>query len=81
MPKRQKKQNKVIDYLAYITLRLIAVFLQLADVNTALRIARLMGNGLFCIYHRGRKRAIENLRLSYPEKSEKWIEQTRPPQL
>jgi KDO2-lipid IV(A) lauroyltransferase len=74
--KRKKKQNPFADYLLYLALRVLLVFLYLFDVETNLRTACFLGRLMWKYYHRGRKRALDNLRASYPEKSEQWIQQT-----
>ncbi len=74
--KRKKKPRPVADYLFYLLVRSLAIFLQLWDIDTALRVARWLGRGLFTIYGRGRERALENLRFSYPDKDTAWIETT-----
>jgi KDO2-lipid IV(A) lauroyltransferase len=74
--KKKKKHNPVVDWLAYITLRVLVVFLYLFDVETNLNTACFLGRLLWKHYHRGRKRALDNLRASFPEKSEQWIWQT-----
>ena len=61
-----------MDWLGYIALRILVVFLYLFDVETNLRTACFLGRLLWKRYHRGRKRALDNLRASYPEKSEQW---------
>ncbi|MHC4501081.1 MAG: hypothetical protein ACYS21_18430, partial [Planctomycetota bacterium] len=71
--KKKKKHNPVVDWLAYITLRVLVVFLYLFDVETNLNTACFLGRLLWKHYHRGRKRALDNLRASFPEKSEQWI--------
>jgi len=65
-----------MDWLAYIALRILIVFLSLFDIETNLKTACFLGRGLWRYYHRGRKRALDNLRASFPEKSEQWIWQT-----
>ncbi len=65
-----------MDWLAYIALRIVIVFLSLFDIETNLKTACFLGRGLWRYYHRGRKRALDNLRASFPEKSEQWIWQT-----
>jgi Kdo2-lipid IVA lauroyltransferase/acyltransferase len=78
-PKKKKKKKKphpVVDYVFYIFVRVLALFIQMADVNTSLRTARFLGRCLHRIYHRGRLRALENLRLSFPDKSQAWLERT-----
>ena len=74
--KKKKRPHPVRDYLFYLLVRLIAIFVQMAEVNTALSWARGLGRGLYTVYGRGRARARENLRRSYPEKDEAWIEHT-----
>ncbi|HEW78649.1 MAG TPA: hypothetical protein ENH34_01595 [Phycisphaerales bacterium] len=74
--RKKKKHNPFTDWLGYIALRIIVVFLYLFDVETNLKTACLLGRLLWKYYHRGRKRALDNLRASFPEKSEQWIWQT-----
>lgn len=76
-PKKKKKKHKPVrDYLAYLALRILAVVVHMFSADTNLRTARFLGRLLWKRYHRGRKRALDNLRASYPEKSEEWIRQT-----
>ena len=65
-----------MDWLSYISLRILVVFLYLFNVDTNLNIACFLGRGLWKYYRRGRKRALDNLRASFPERSEQWIWQT-----
>jgi len=74
--KAKHKNNPFTDLLVYISLRVLVMFLYLFDVETNLRTACFLGRLLFKHYHRGRQRALENLRKSYPEKSEDWIYKT-----
>ncbi|MFA5252022.1 MAG: lysophospholipid acyltransferase family protein [Phycisphaerae bacterium] len=74
--KKKKKHNPVKDWLAYIALRILVLFLFLFDVETNLKTACFLGRLLWKHYHRGRNRALENLRASFPEKDEKWIWET-----
>jgi len=74
--KKKKKNNLVTDWLLYLCLRILVVFLYLFDVETNLNTACFLGRVLWKYYHRGRKRALDNLRASFPEKSEQWIWQT-----
>ncbi len=41
-----------------------------------MQIACFLGDLLWKHYHRGRQRALDNLRAIFPEKSEEWIQQT-----
>ena len=74
--KKKKKQNRFADYMLYLALRVLLVFLYLFDVETNLKTACFLGRLMWKYYHRGRKRALDNLRASYPEKSEQWMQQT-----
>lgn len=72
--KPKRKHNIVIDWLAYIGLRMLVAILYLFDVETNLRFARFLGRLMWRHYHRGRQRALENLRASFSDKDEKWYE-------
>jgi KDO2-lipid IV(A) lauroyltransferase len=74
--RKKKKHNPVIDWLAYVALRLLMIVLYMFDVETILNFACFLGRLLWKHYHRGRKRALDNLRASFPEKSEEWYRQT-----
>jgi len=71
--KKKKKHHPVKDFAAYLALRIVVVFLSLFDIETNLNTACFLGRLLWKYYHRGRKRAVDNLRASYPQKSEQWI--------
>ena len=76
-PKRKKKKKKphpLRDWLLYVAVRLLTIVLHLFDVETNLRFACFLGDLLWKHYHRGRQRALDNLRASFPEKSAEWIE-------
>ena len=74
--KKKKKHNLFKDWLTYLAFRILIVFLSLFDIETNLNTACFLGRLLWKHYHRGRKRALDNLRASFPEKSEKWLWQT-----
>jgi KDO2-lipid IV(A) lauroyltransferase len=74
--KKRKKHNLFVDWLAYLALRVLVLFLYLFDVETNLNIACFLGRLLWKYYHHGRKRALDNLHASFPQKSEQWIWQT-----
>lgn len=74
--KKKKKHNPVRDYAIYICVRILGVVVHMFSADTNLRTARFFGRLLWNRYHRGRKRAMDNLRASYPEKSDRWIRQT-----
>ena len=71
--KKKKTHNPLMDLLGYLALRSLVVFLYLFDVETNLNTACFLGRLLWKHYHRGRKRALDNLHASFPEKSEQWV--------
>jgi len=74
--KNKKKNHPVLDYLFYLLVRAIAVFVQLSRPDTSIRTARFLGYYLWLFYRRGRLRALENLRQSFPDKDLHWLEHT-----
>ena len=74
--KPKKERNAILDWLGYIGLRVLVGILQLSSVETNLRFARFLGRLLWKHYGRGRQRALDNLRASYPGKDEQWYEDT-----
>jgi len=77
MPKRkQKTRNNTKDYIGYLAMRCATTLVQLSPANFNCWIAKTVGHFLFKRYHRGRNRAIANLKASYPEKSDAWILKT-----
>jgi KDO2-lipid IV(A) lauroyltransferase len=75
-PRKKNRHNPFLDWLGYLALRILVIFLYLFDVETNLNTACFLGRMLWRYYYRGRNRALENLRASFPEKSEQWIQQT-----
>jgi len=73
---KRKKHSPFTDWLCYIALRILVVFLSLFDIETNLNTACFLGRLLWKYYHRGRKRAVDNLRASFPQASSQWIQQT-----
>ena len=65
----------MVDWLWYAALRVLLVFVYMFDVETNLATACFLGRLLWKRYHRGRGRALDNLRASFPEKDERWIEE------
>ena len=74
--KKGKKRNAFIDWLNYLGLRVLVLILRFFNIETNLRTARFLGRMLWRYYHRGRKRAMDNLRASFPDKSEQWHRRT-----
>ena len=73
--KKKKKRSIVLDYLNYCVLRTLVAFVSLFPVEANLKTAAFLGRQLWKFYHRGRLRALENLRASFPEKSEQELVQ------
>lgn len=74
--KKKRKPTLVEDWLAYLGLRVFIGLLHLIGVRASLGFARFVGRAMWTHYRRGRKRALDNLRASYPEKSEEWYLET-----
>ena len=74
--KKKKKPNIVTDYLIYLIMRIAAMFINMMPPDASTALAKWLGGGLYEIYGRGKKRARENLKNSFPEKDDIWIEQT-----
>ena len=74
--RKKKKPRPVRDWLLYVAVRVLVMFLYLFDVETNLRFACFLGRLLWKYYHRGPQRALDNQRASFPEESDEWIRQT-----
>ena len=75
--KRHKRKKTIVEqWLIYVLLRIFLFFVFLFPVEKVLKFAAFLGKGFWKHYARGRERALENLRASFPEKDEKWIEET-----
>ena len=75
--KRHKRKKTVIEHwLLYILLRIILFIVFMFKVETMLKFACFLGRGLWAHYGRGRERALANLKASFPEKDDEWIEKT-----
>jgi hypothetical protein len=73
--KRKKKQrNPFMDWLGYALMRIALFILFLFPVRQNLRFACFLGNLMWKHYHRGRNRAMDNLRASFPDKDDAWLE-------
>jgi len=68
-----KPRNKFVDCLQYLGLRLFEMFIKMFSVEANYVTAFHMGNVLFYLDHRHRRRAKEHLRRSFPEWDEKRI--------
>ena len=65
-----KPRNKLADYLVYIVVRTLTMFVHMYSWETNYRMARRLANVLYRVVGRYRKRAMAHLRLSFPEWSE-----------
>lgn len=74
--KKKKKSHPVLDYVVYLLVRVVAVFLQLRDVDSSLRVARWLGRALYRVDRRHRELAKTQLAESYPDKDARWVEKT-----
>lgn len=62
-----KTRNKTLDCVAYLGVRLFAMFVHMCDWRTNYRTARWLGNLLYRFDRRHRRRALAHLRLSFPD--------------
>ncbi len=74
--RKKKKHSPVVDWLAYAAMRAGLFVMYLFSVEANLRFGRFLGRCMWKHYHRGRQRAIDNLRASFPEKDEEWLIKT-----
>jgi KDO2-lipid IV(A) lauroyltransferase len=66
----------VADYLLYVLVRLGVGLLYCFPIEANLRTACWIGRLMWKRYHRGRQRALDNLRASFPDKDDAWLEET-----
>jgi Kdo2-lipid IVA lauroyltransferase/acyltransferase len=75
--KRHKRKPTIVEqWLVYVLLRIFLFFVFLFPVEKVLKFACFLGRMLWKYYRRGRQRAIDNLKASFPDKDDAWIEQT-----
>ena len=65
--------QKLNWYLQYVALRVVEMLLQCFPIEDNLKAASLVGDLLYLLDRRHRERALENLRASFPEKSDAQI--------
>jgi KDO2-lipid IV(A) lauroyltransferase len=70
-----KPRNDLIDRLQYLGLRIVSMLLHCWPVDANLRTARLLGDLVYAIDKKHRRRAIANLTRSFPHLSQNQIEQ------
>ncbi len=76
MQKKNKKKGKphpFLNFSIYLLTRIVGVLINLATADATDRIACHVGSALYLVYTRGRRRAVDNLTRSYPNKDPDWI--------
>src|ERR1035437_4221131 len=68
------KSGPLVNYSQYFGARTVAMLLGLFPVNANLGTARAIGSIMYKIDRKHRKRALENLRASFPEKPQAELE-------
>jgi KDO2-lipid IV(A) lauroyltransferase len=74
--RKKKQRNLLFDWLLYALMRLIVAIASLLPVQWVLNLACLFGRLLWKCYAEGRRRALENLKASFPDRDEAWLVQT-----
>ncbi|MBN1788313.1 MAG: lysophospholipid acyltransferase family protein [Sedimentisphaerales bacterium] len=75
--KRNKRKKTAVEHwVNYVLIRALIFIVSLFPVEMVLKFACFLGRGLWRHYHRGRQRAIDNLRASFPGKDDEWIRKT-----
>lgn len=72
--KKPEERNPILDWMGYACLRVGVAILYCFGVKRSLKFAKFLGTLLWDHYKKGRSRAIENLKASFPEKDDEWIE-------
>jgi KDO2-lipid IV(A) lauroyltransferase len=70
-----KERNDFIDRLQYVGLRLVHMCMHCWPVDGNLAVAKLLGDGMYLLDKRHRKRALHNLSRSFPDMPEKQREE------
>ena len=68
--KKKRKPSKAVDYALYLALRVVSTTLHCFPLESAMRLAQFLGDMLYRLDKRHRLRSMENLRASFPEKSD-----------
>ena len=75
-PKRPRTPRPWLDYAAYLTLRLAAACMTSFPARDNLAWAAALGDGLWLVDRKHRRRALENLRASFPDMPEAELRRT-----
>lgn len=71
--RKKRKLTRFEHFILYILIRFVVFLVLLFPVNTSLKFANFLGGLVWKYYKRGRLRALENLKASFPEKDDNWI--------
>jgi KDO2-lipid IV(A) lauroyltransferase len=74
--KKKQQRNLLFDWMLYALMRLVVAIASLLPIHLILKLACLFGRLLWKYHAKGRQRALDNLRASFPDKDEDWIVQT-----
>jgi KDO2-lipid IV(A) lauroyltransferase len=69
--RKKKKPSKFVDYTLYLLLRTLSTTLHCFPLTAAMRFAAGLGDVMYVLDGRHRRRSMENLRACFPEKSER----------
>ncbi len=70
-----KPRNRTADYLVYLALRLVVMFLHMFRVRSIYAVAATIGNAWYRFDKRHRDRAAGHVRASFPEWSERRVQE------
>jgi Kdo2-lipid IVA lauroyltransferase/acyltransferase len=70
MGRPKKPRNRLLDWLQYAALRLLAMMLHCFPVEAILQTANMLGDAMFAFDRKHRERALGNLRRSFPDMPE-----------
>src|SRR5580692_9635927 len=70
MPRPKKKRNRLLDFLQYAALRVVAMIIHCFPVNVTLGAAGVIGDTMYAFDRKHRERALGNLRRSFPDMPE-----------
>lgn len=71
MGRRNKQSNRALDYVLYLLLRGLSTTIHCLPLPAAMRLAAFLGDIMYVLDRRHRQRSMENLRRSFPGKSER----------
>ena len=69
-----KRRNRTLDYLVYLLARVVVTFVCAAGVAAGYRAAKLLSRLVYRLDARHRRRALEHLRRSFPNWSQRHVE-------